>query len=237
MLKVSNGMGVDSWAMLVGLKQRGIIPDYILNANPGAEYPWTYTNLDIYNDWLESWGAPRVVIVKYEPTRATYNTLEEKCLTNETLPSLAFGRKSCSIVFKKEPQEKWMRQQAAVQAIWSIGEKVECAIGYDAGPKDSRRSKIPDDDYYTYRYFLREWGWDREECMRQIAAEGIPMPRKTACWFCPANKQAEVMELRDKHPELFARGLAMEDNARNGKHGLQTVKGLGRSWSWHDLKV
>lgn len=235
MLKVSYGIGVDSTGMLVGMKARGIRPDVILSADTGGEKPETYAYLPIIKEWLRAVGFPELILVRYAPVRAPYDTLEGKCLANETLPSLAFGGKSCSIVFKTEPQEKWLKAYPPAQAVWARGEKVEVAIGYDCGKADSRRSKIADDGRFVYRYFLREWGWDREECVRQIEAAGLPVPMKSACWFCPASKRHEVEWLRDHHPELFARALRMEQNARDGKHGLQNCKGLGRKWSWSEV--
>ncbi len=232
---VAYGMGVDSTAMLVGLHQRGIVPDLILFADTGGEKPETMAYLPIINAWLESVGFPLVTVVRYVPKRAPYATLEGKCSSNETLPSLAFGMKSCSLVFKVEPQNKWCRTWEPAQAAWAAGVKVRKAIGYDAGPADARRSKITDDKEYTYWYPLREWGWVREECIRQIEAAGLPVPMKSACWFCPASKKPEVEWLAEKHPDLFARGVAMEDLARDGKHGLESTKGLGRSWSWREF--
>lgn len=235
MLKVSNGMGVNSVAMLVGLKNRGIRPDVILFANTGGERQRTLDYRPILAEWCDRVGFPQTIEVAYEPVRAPYTTLEGKCKANETLPSIAFGGKSCSLVFKKEPQEKWMRHYAPAQTVWARGEKVECAIGYDAGPRDMRRSTLADDEHYRYRYFLREWGWDRDECERQILAEGLELPIKSACWFCGAMKKHEVRALHAEEPHLFYRGIDMEDGARNGKHGLITSKGLGRTWSWREI--
>lgn len=235
LLKVSYGVGVDSTAMLVGMKQRGIRPDIIMFANPGKEHYQTYAYIDIIRAWLKKVGFPDLTIVKYEPTRAPYKTLEEKCFANETLPSLAFGMHSCSLVFKKEVQEKYLATYPPAVATWAAGEKVVVAIGYDCGPKDSRRSKIKDDDLYTYRYFLQEWQWDRDECKRQILAEGLPLPIKSSCTFCPAKRKAEVLELKSDDRTSYRRGVAMEILARQGKHGLDTTVGLGRDWSWLEL--
>lgn len=229
---VAYGMGVDSTAVLVGLHQRGIRPDLIMFADTGGEKPETYAYLPVINAWLESVGFPTVTVVRYAPVRAPYTTLEGKCEANETLPSLAFGGKSCSLVFKREPQDKFCKTWAPAVEAWAAGRKVTKAIGYDNGPADGRRSKITDDAKYAYWYPLRQWQWDREECKRQIEAAGLPLPMKSACWFCPASKKPEVDWLAAEHPELFARAIAMEDLARSGKHGLGSTKGLGRNWSW-----
>lgn len=231
-IKVSYGMGVDSTAMLIGLHIFGIKPDVILFADTGGEKPETYAYLPVIQEWLAVVGFPPVTVVRYVPTRAPYQTLEGKCAVNETLPSLAFGYKSCSLVFKRDPQEKWLESYGPAIECWNRNEKVQVLIGYDAGPADSRRSKISNDAQYEYIYPLRQWGWVREHCVDKIKEAGLPVPMKSSCWFCPAMKKDEVEWLARVHPELFAKGVAMEIRARTGKHGLKSTKGLGRSWSW-----
>lgn len=247
-LVVSYGLGVDSTAMLVAMHRRGLRPDLILFADTGAEKPETYDYLHTMNDWLSSVGFPAVTVVRYEPTRAPYETLEGKCLANETLPSLAFGMHSCSLVFKVEPQNKYLRQWAPALEAWANGQRVQKCIGYDNGPQDCRRRAKadravakkeqdghPDARLYEYRYLLQEWGIDRDACIDLIRSAGLPVPMKSACFFCPASKKSEVLWLRDTHPVLFARALEIESRARNGRHGLKTTAGLGRTFAWADL--
>jgi hypothetical protein len=248
-LVVSYGAGVDSTAMLVAMWRRGIRPDLILFADTGGEKPETYAFLDIMNAWLASVGFPLITIVRYQPKRAKYKTLEGKCLTNETLPSLAYGHHSCSLVFKVEPQNRYLQRWAPAVNAWAAGVRVRKAIGYDSGEQDCRRRRKADKavakkaeqghvdvERYEYWYPLQEWGIDRLECLRLIASVGLPRPIKSACFFCPASKKSEVVWLRDTHPLLFHRALKIERGAKEGKHGLSTVAGLGRSFEWASLQ-
>src|SRR5438128_1023599 len=82
------------------------------------------------------------------------------------------------------------------------------AIGYDAGPADSRRFRYEEDDQYRYWYPLFEWRLDREDCKRIITAAGLPVPMKSACFFCPASKKHEIVWLQEHHPDLLERALA-----------------------------
>ncbi len=49
---VAYGAGVDSTAMLIGLRDRGIRPDLILFADTGSEKPETTAYLTIIGAWL-----------------------------------------------------------------------------------------------------------------------------------------------------------------------------------------
>lgn len=246
-LVVSYGVGVDSTAMLVEMHNRGIRPDAILFADTEAEKPETYAYLPIINAWLRSVGFPEVTVVRWKPSRAPYANMEGKWLTNQTLPSLAFGFHSCAQVFKHAPMDAWVKAWAPAREAWDYGVRVRKAIGYDNGKRDCQRSakfnRVSDKQRaaeageacrYDYWFPLQEWGIDRAQCEAIIKAAGLPVPMKSACFFCPASKPSEIVWLRDTHPVLFHRSLTIESGARDGKHGLDTVKGLGRSFAWAD---
>jgi hypothetical protein len=105
---VANGIGVNSMALLIHMKRRGWRPDLILHADPVSEFRQTYEYMPVMNRALESWGFPAITIVRYVPSNfkhwPPYYTLEDNCFTNDTLPSLAFGFKSCSQKWKAAPQ-------------------------------------------------------------------------------------------------------------------------------------
>lgn len=244
-LIVNYGGGVDSTAMLIGLHDRGERPDLVIFADTGGEKPDTYEQIDRMDAKLTEWGWPTIVRVKNAAPRSDYKTLEENCRNNETLPSLAFGFKSCSLKWKAAPMDKWILgggRGADKQPGWApalaaldVGVKPVKCIGYDNGPSDSRRAVgKTEDDNFIYRYPLREWGWDRATCIERIAREGMSVPVKSACFFCPASKPWELLILAARWPELFLRAIAMEDGARAGKHGLKTVAGLWRKQSWRN---
>jgi hypothetical protein len=71
---------------------------------------------------------------------------------------------------------------------------------------------------YNFRYPLREWGLNREACGRIIKEAGLPLPPKSACFFCPAMRTIEIMRHKHLDPAQHALALAMEDLYRTGKH-------------------
>jgi hypothetical protein len=228
-LVVSYGMGVNSTALLIELKRRGVRPDLILFADTGSEKQGTYAYRPVIDAWLEGAGFPAIEVVRYEPKNfknyPPYRSLEENLLTNATLPSLAFGFKSCSLKWKVAPQDAFVRNWRPALDCWAAGGMVRKAIGYDAGPADIRRRNHAgslEDDNYQYWYPLIEWGLDREACMAIIVQAGLPVPPKSACYFCPATKPAEL----DEAPlHELRRIVVIEARARPR---LQSIEGLWR---------
>lgn len=228
---VSFGGGTNSTAMLIGMVRCGIVPDAILFADTGGELPEVYEHINAFSAWLKERSFPEIVWVrKVNADQAVY-TLEKNCLDEEMLPSLAYGFKGCSQKYKIQPQDKWCNNWQPARDCWNCGNVVLKFIGYDAGPRDRARARIACDEKYTYRYPLIEWNWDRTICRDVCLSEGFD-PLKSSCFFCPAMKKHEVLKLNETHPELAQRAIAMEENAA---HNLQTVKGLGRRWSWKAL--
>ena len=225
---VSFGGGTDSTALLGLLHRQGRRPDQITFADTGSEKPHTYDYLELVNDWCDRVGFPRIEIVKWVDREGRTRVIEEDCLAQKTLPSAAFGFKGCSTKYKIQPQERRDKNDSRCQNVWDAGDKVTKFIGYEAGEERRVRG---DDDKYHYEYPLIDAGMEREDCVAMIASMGLPQPGKSACFFCPNSKKAEVAELRREYPVLFQRALAIEANAE-----LTSVKGLGRNYRWADLK-
>jgi hypothetical protein len=229
-LVVAYGAGINSTAMLVGLSLNAERPDLILFADTGGEKPETYAYLDVLGAWLTKVGFPSLVVVR---NPAWPGGLEEECLAKHMLPSLAYGHRKCSDKWKRRPQDNYVAAWPPAVECWGSGGKVVKAIGYDAGEvRRMMNAEAVRDERYTYCYPLINWRWWREECVDAIQRAGLPVPPKSACFFCPASTKREIVSLQDKHPCLFRRALAMEESA---KDTIKTVKGLGRRFAWSEL--
>jgi len=94
------GMGVDSTAMIIEWVARGLPLSVVLTADTGVEREETYAYLPIFQRWMDRHHIEHHV-VRYVPKRfkhwPPYFSLLENCLTNATLPSISFGRHSCSL--------------------------------------------------------------------------------------------------------------------------------------------
>lgn len=229
-LVVSYGLGVDSTAMLVLLWRSGIRPDLILFADTGSERPETMAYLDEINRWLAAVGFPLVTVVRY--TQVTYGTLYDNCVQMGMLPSLAYGghMHGCSLKWKVGPLDKFVGHWPPARAAWKAGLKVVRAIGYDDSAADNaRRGRFEAKggeavtEKYRYWYPLQDAHWDRDRCMTEIAREGLRVPPKSACFFCPSTKPHEVIELVLTQPELAWKIIEME---RGAGANLAVIDGL-----------
>lgn len=237
MLRIlSMGGGVNSTAILIGMKQRGERPDAILFADVGridgtkGEKPGTTSHMQMMRVWCVENGFPEIITIRRNTK--LHASLYDECINNETLPSKAFGFGGCSSKWKREPMDKWVRHWPPAKEAFSRGEKVARLLGIHAG--EVKRGRIPDTDKFCFQFPLREWGWGQEECEKACLDELGYIPVKSACFFCPSMRKPEIIQLGIEHPELLQEAIEMEQNAIETGN-LQTVKGLGRHWTWKDL--
>lgn len=230
---LSFGGGTNSVAILVEAVARGLPIDAILFADTGGEMPETYRYLESLGGWLVLNGLPPVEVVRATTPRGVEfdgpYTLEDDCLRLQNLPSRAYGSGSCSDRFKQRPVWAEIKRRG-----WSAGILLR---GIDADEAHRARAE----DYrpgWASSFPLIDWGMGREECVESIVSAGLPLPGKSACFYCPSAGVAEVAALAKSHPDLFARGLAIEEAARakRGPNAFKAaLKGLGQGFAWRDV--
>lgn len=226
LVAVSYGGGVNTIALLVALRRMGVVPKSIVMADPGAERAGTIRYRDeVLPPWLDAAGFPRVQVVTraeegaYRERAWRLETLRQECMRIGALPSVAYGWKKCSAKYKGEAQRWHMARQPWALAEWGAGRRIVKAIGYDVGEgKRVRRAfGTPWEDARFFPWYpLHAAGMEREDCADLILSEGLPLPPKSACKWCPNNTLQEWEELRDDDPEGFAEALAMSRNAVAG---------------------
>jgi hypothetical protein len=244
------GIGQDSSGMLVGLKERGIQPNLIVFAEVGSERPETYALRQQYDQWMMRNFGFGSITVRYEPQDykhwPPYFTLLENCLTNVTLPSLAYGFHTCSAKWKVATINRYVQSLPWAREWWADGGKITKAIGFDDSPREIKRAckgsatfalSADEKDRYNLWFALQEWHWTRDMCVEAVIREGLPVLPKSSCFFCPAMKPAEVDTLgawelkvivileartRDRHMDF-----AMAKGWPRGE-GVPLIEGLWR---------
>lgn len=231
---VSWGGGSNSTAMIIGMYHRKVPIDLILFADVGCELPETYAFLREFSQWLKNKGLPKITVVKYQTKHGEQITLEQDLLRTGLLPPPCYGGKSCSIKFKIVPQDKFCKTYQPCIDVWDKGEKCVKYVGYDAGEERRKENAVPHDivdKLYTKQYPLIDWGWDREKCVEVIKEQGLTLPGKSSCFFCPNMKKKEVISLYRKHIDLFIKATQLESIGMQSVYS-PGIKGLGRYYSW-----
>lgn len=226
---VSNGVGVDSVAMLVELHRRHIIPDAIVTALVGRawfgnEHGRFYQYLPVLEQWLNSAGFPPITYVWYEMKRQakhfTYWSLAGNCLANRTLPSISFWKNhSCSVKYKGAEIDRRVTAQYGDTPCYrlvgyDLSEKYRAARFSTKTKRDSPRAR----DVYIYP--LQLLGLDRTGCETTIANAGLPSPGLSSCVFCAAMRPEEIDALQ---PEALWLIVILEAHAQVN---LKKIRGL-----------
>ncbi len=197
---------------LVKFKERSSILVRRVNNNPRSLLYW-------YIDVM-------LTVIQNDRQEWTYESLEEKCFVLKTLPSKTFGRSECSLTWKIEPMDVWVKDHYPKQKVIRV-------IGYHAGEIERKNRGNKESELYEYWYPLIEWGIYQAHCEALIQSTGLPVPPKSSCFFCPNRRALEVLELKQNHPDLYQRGVDLENNANLKEDSA--VKGLGRRFKWSEV--
>jgi hypothetical protein len=243
MIVVNHGGGTNSTALLIEACRRGIRPDLIVFADTGSERPETYTFLEVFSGWLRDHGFPEITIVRWirvkGDLKGKFIPLHEWCVLHDQVPSKAYGLSGCTVKWKQQPIDGYLRRHVDVMLEHTAERSVERWIGYDADESERAERmfrKNPEPKLWSWRAPLMEWDLGREECMAIIEDAGLPQPGKSACWMCPSMKRHEIDALGREHPELLEKALSMEDRALEvGNLGVGgDVRGLGSRLNWRE---
>ncbi|MDR7279891.1 phosphoadenosine phosphosulfate reductase [Catenuloplanes atrovinosus] len=191
---VSYGGGVQSTALLALAAADRIDFRTLVFANVGAdsEHPSTLAYIrDVAGPYARRHG---IELVERRRTRRD-GTTETLCgrLTRAGSRSLpisvrmsngAPGTRSCTADFKIKVLAGWLRENGATPARPAT---VAVGISLDELHRVHNRREHR---YERVTYPLLDLRLDRSACLRIIREAGLPVPGKSACWFCPFTRPA-----------------------------------------------
>ena len=137
------------------------------------------------------------------------------------MSSGAPGTRSCTADFKVRVGRELRRRGA------SRSRPATVALGISVDEIERARPgidpRLPDQRLV---YPLLDLGLTRADCQRVIADAGLPVPGRSACWFCPFHSAEEWRRLKRQHPDLFTRACWLE------RHLNDRRRRLGRDDVW-----
>ncbi len=202
---ISFGAGVNSIAMTIMLFKRGEIYPVVF-ADTIAEHPETYCYMDYFEkEFMSKYGEKIIKINPYiypelYPKRAQKRSLEQYCIDAHLIIFTQF--RFCTSDWKIAPIEAWQKKNN--KPIKLIG------FAYD------EKHRGINNEYQEYP--LIEKNITRRGCIEIIKDEGLAIPHKSGCFFCPFQSKAQWQALWRNYPELFNRAEQIEINAtKNSK--------------------
>lgn len=209
----SFGGGVQSNAVLVLTVQGVLRYDYFVFANVGEDSERSETLRyirDVARPYAEQHGIALVEVSKTKRTGATVTLYEHLIGNNRTiglpmrLSNGAPGNRACTSEWKIRVIARWLKKHGATldrPAITGLG------ISVDESHRARTDSGIP---WQVLEYPLLDLRLTRADCRRIIQEAGLPVPPKSACWFCPFQRTREWEDLRRTEPILFQRACDLE---------------------------
>jgi hypothetical protein len=228
---VAFGGGVQSTGLLVLAAQRRIDFPLFLFANVGddSEHPSTLDYLHRYaKPYAEQHGIELVELHRTRrdgSTETLYGRLTRPGSRSLPIPvrmaNGAPGTRSCTVDFKVRLIGRWLKRHGATPANPAT---LGIGISLDEVQRVNARRALPH-ERPVYPLLDHDPPLRRVDCQRIIAAAGLPVPGKSACWFCPLRRPSAFGEMRRDRPDLFARACAFEDrlNARRAELGREPV--------------
>ncbi len=226
---LSHGLGVDTNALSVLLHEdvdprfHKYRPDRVLHIDTGSELPHTtLVSLPAMRDFHAGHGQEIEVIScddpryqmpsKVGPLDLTYRRQRKPGIPTRSLRSCTACHKVAP--FRARVNElddrrygRWRKAGGRHTVIVGIAADEAHRCGGLTSYVD------PSAQYLRIVYPLVEHGWTRRMCVELLRERGLPA-LKSGCFCCPFQPVSWYSALRRAYPELHARSVAMENDAR-----------------------
>jgi len=212
------GMGDDTVMLIAELYDRGMEPDELVFCDTGSEFPHTYKFIGILQKWVDDKQWSKLVILKKLDKFQTPLSVISLCKNQSTLPSAAFGEKTCSLRFKTETADLYFNNHKKCWKSWGVGKKgtktsahtgkILRMIGINSD--EPRRVKSwKNQPKWTQSFPLFDWGIGDFESTK-VEKVGLYYPGKSSCTVCPYMTHPEIATLRDSYPKIYQESLEIE---------------------------
>lgn len=211
MICLSLGAGVQSTALLILSEHDRNFPraDVAIFADTQDEPAWVYSHLAFLKNWST---IPIEVVTAGKLSNDKF--LRIPAFTANGDGSESMIHRQCTGEYKLVPIQRKVRELLGLKPRQRAGAKKATAligISLDEAHR-MKPSRVP---YIENTYPLVDAGIRRDECIRIIKKAGVPVPRKSACVFCPYHDNAYWRDLKENFPEEFAVAVAYDKRIRN----------------------
>lgn len=225
----SFGGGVQSVAVLVLAAQGKVQYDHFLFANVGddSEHPATLRYFEEYAKPYAGEFDIDLIELRFEyqqgKRRGQRETLYQRLTKHGghstpipvRMPNGMPGARACTADFKIGVINRWLRAHGATADS-------PATVGLGISLDEVERMKDSPHAYVQNEWPLIDLRLRRSDCEVVIRNAGLPVPPKSACWFCPFMSPQRWQDMKRDEPELFKRAVALEQhiNAKRAANGM-----------------
>jgi hypothetical protein len=197
MIKIlSLGWGVQSFtiAAMVALGELEPI-DFAIHADTTHERKLTYDFVAKWKPWLESKGLKIITVVnnKTELGEGKYQQVDIPAFTR-TDKSDGQVNRQCTGHWKIEPMRRRISQELTALGIKKTTGVIKQWIGISID--EYQRMRDSDVKYIANHYPLIEKKMTRKDCEKWLINNGLEIPPKSACTFCPFHSTDEWRKIK-----------------------------------------
>lgn len=114
--------------------------------------------------------------------------------------------RQCTNHFKSQVVGKWTKAHGATKGNPAI---IGLGISIDEWQRVNSNSRIA---WHVNEYPLIDLRLSRNDCVTIIRNAGLPVPPKSACWFCPFTRRSEWTRMKQDNPSLFMNAVVFEQD-------------------------
>ncbi len=204
---LSLGWGVQSFTLAAMVALGELEPvDAVIHADTLHESSLTYEFAERWTPWLIERGVnvvtvknPRADVVHHE-----YNAVKIPAFTRSDKSDGQIMRQ-CTSDWKIAPMRRWLQANRNKQPV-----EMWLGISLD----EFQRMRGSDVKYVTNRWPLIEKKMTRRDCEAWLTANGIEVPPKSACTFCPFHSTSEWQRIR-ANPTDWSEAIRVDAEIRD----------------------
>lgn len=212
---ISLGWGVQSMTLAVMAALGDIEPvEYAIHSDTTHERTDTYIYAERWTKWLEDKGLKVVTVKLNNPKRqdpvyfSSYGKAFIPAFTDNPEGTTGQLRRQCTSEWKIVPLRRWLQANRN-------GQPVEQWLGISLD--EVQRMKPSNVKYITNRYPLIERKMSRWDCKLYLERNGIEIPPRSACVFCPFHSRSEWRDIRDNAPEDWKKAVEIDHTIRKAR--------------------
>lgn len=215
---LSLGAGLQSTALYL-LCERGDPgfprPDAAIFADTGAEPSYVYQHLER----LKQRDSIPILVAK--PPSLEASLIDRNGGKWASIPAWTRGsdgrasplRRQCTREYKITPIERLVRSHLGYKPRQRIKHRVLCLIGISAD--EAGRAKPSRCSWVENVFPLLDANYWRADCERVCRDEGLSVPGKSSCVFCPYHGDRYWRQLKGNYPDEWNRAVAVDQSMRD----------------------